>query len=191
MNTEEILDILSYSIPKSFRTTVLPADKLSSLKAHEFAFVANSQDSDQPGMHWIAMFKQRGKKEVEFFDSCAMPIEFYSSSFESFLTSKANVIRMNRVRIQPGTSNACGQFCIYYLVHRVQGASFERILQTFDEFDLESNDRTVREFITDNFGDTSCTDTKKLFDVKDREVIAIVQCCAILENLLQIYNCSN
>jgi hypothetical protein len=188
MNTQEIREILSCSVPKSYRTTVLPADKLNAVSSQQFAIVANSQNSNQPGMHWIAMFKNRRSKEVEFFDSCAMPIDFYSPTFEAFLGSKADIIRMSALRIQPGTSNACGHFSIYYLLHRVRGTSFEQILQSFDEFDLESNDRIVREFVGENFHSSNLLVTKKQNTLQElgSEVSTIIQCCEILEQLLQL-----
>jgi len=187
MNTQEIRNILSRGVPKSYRTTVLPADKLNVVSSQQFAIVANNQTSNQPGMHWIAMFKKRGSKEVEFFDSCAMPIEFYSPTFESFLSSKANVVRMSNTRIQAATSNACGHFSIYYLLHRVRGVSFERILQTFDEFDLDSNDRIVRKFVADNCEATNLIITTQNAELEaESEVLTIVQCCEILHQLLQL-----
>src|SRR5882757_2132784 len=123
MNTQEIISILRVCVPKAYLTTVVPADKLNSVGSQQFAFVANFQDSSQPAMHWIAMFKNRGETEVDFFDSCGMPIESYSPTFQSFLSKKANVIRLNALRIQSATSNACGHFSIYYLLHRVKGIS--------------------------------------------------------------------
>jgi hypothetical protein len=136
-------------------------------------------------MHWIAMFKNRMSKEVEFFDSCAMPIDFYSPTFEAFLDSKADIIRMSALRIQPGRSNACSHFSIYYLLHRVRGTSFEQILQSFDEFDLESNDRIVREFVGENFPSSNLvTRTQNTLIEVGREVFTIIQCCEILDQLL-------
>jgi hypothetical protein len=91
------------------------------------------------------------------------------------------------MRIQPAKSNACGHFSIYYLIHRVRGASFERILQTFDEFDLEVNDKIVREFITDNFETNHLIKTNRnTLKEEEVQVLTIVQCCEILEELLRL-----
>ena len=59
MNTREIQNILSESVPKSFHATVLAADQLKTVKSQQFACVVNNQTSDEPGMHWLAVFKKK------------------------------------------------------------------------------------------------------------------------------------
>jgi len=186
MNTAEILDILKHSIPRLYQTKVLAADKLNVVDSQQFALIANNQNSDQPGMHWIAMFKKREDNQVEFFDSCAMPLEFYEPGFESFLASKADIVRMCSTRIQSTRSNSCGQFSIYYLLHRVNGMSFESIMQTFEEFDLELNDRIVGEFTNNNFPKSHLLKAKAHAPSfgKELQLVGIIQCCQILEEFL-------
>lgn len=188
MNSQEIRDILVTTVPTTFQTTVVPADKLGTVKSQQFAIIANSDRSDQPGMHWVALFKQRNSPIIEFFDSCAMPIEFYDSAFMKFLHLKGRVTRSSKVRIQSLSSNVCGQYCIYYLIHRVKGVSFENVLQMFNENDLESNDSIVREFVRVNFGMQPCRTNINATDSaleETKDVINIIQCCMLLEDFIK------
>ena len=101
MNSQEIRDILVTTVPTTFQTTVVPADKLGTVKSQQFAIIANSDRSDQPGMHWVALFKQRNSPIIEFFDSCAMPIEFYDSAFMKFLHLKGELPEAAKFEFNP------------------------------------------------------------------------------------------
>jgi len=158
MNTPQIRKILKASIPIDYYTEVLPCDKLNLVPNKPFAIVINSDTSDSPGAHWLAIFMKQGSEEVEFFDSCAMPVKFYNSFVGSFLSSKGTKTRLNTVRLQSGDSNACGQYCIYFLLHRIVGIPYDRILQKFSAVDLECNDIIVQEFMRHNFGGDSAED---------------------------------
>ena len=92
---------------------------------------------------------------------------------------------MNCFRIQPVKSNSCGQFCLYYLIHRIRGFSFEQIIHSFDEFDLELNDKIVREFVIDKFG--MLFNKQALQDIQTTLLSSFaVQCCETLDFLLQL-----
>ena len=185
MNTLELQNILKVSIPKTFFSSVLAADQLRSINFKQFALIVNNQPSSEPGMHWLAIFKQHRSKEIEFFDSCAMPLDFYDKTFSTFLNSKASIVRLNSIRIQPIRSKTCGHFCLYYLLHRIKGCSFEQLIQAFDEFDLERNDSIVREYVNDNFG--MLLSKHSLYKPKELEdVISFIQYCETLDLLTKI-----
>jgi len=151
MNTTDIQDVLEVSVPDKFGVAVLPCDWLSRINADQFAVVINSDTAKSPGMHWLAIFKERSKKQIEFFDSCSMPLSFYNPSIGHFLENHANAVLSNCDRIQSEFTNTCGHFCIYYLLHRTSGKSFEAILNDFSLTDLPSNDHIVKQFVRDNF----------------------------------------
>jgi hypothetical protein len=90
----------------------------------------NTDPSNKPGTHWVAVYCD------EYFDSYGRP-------------SKRNK-KYNPVRIQGTLSSACGQYCVYYLCHRIRGRSMNDIVKDFS-YDYALNDMCVTEYINRNF----------------------------------------
>lgn len=86
------------------------------------------------------------KKQAEFWDSYGQSPEFYSADFEDFLNFNANNWTSNQRMLQSWDSNVCGQYCIYYLVHRCRGFSLNRIVNHFSK-NTRVNDTIVFEFV--------------------------------------------
>jgi hypothetical protein len=176
MNTTEIRRILHTAINKQMTTDVFACDQLQSLKSEKFAVIVNSDTSDEPGTHWLALFKESGDT-VEFFDSYAMPIEFYNTNILNFVSTKCKFLRQSEIQIQSDFSSVCGQFCIFYLVSRANGLNFNDILNEFSEINLSKNNEKVSRFVRDNFGldsSTACANERNIF-LQD----LIVQCSKI------------
>ena len=118
MNSRKIDRVLKRALGDKVFKGVYPADKLPSAKTFKFPWciVTNTDNSGKNGRHWVAMyFDANGKGH--FFDSLGLKPKmhwvrylFKNSKFGEFVSSK--------VRIQNVTSILCGQFCIYYLIHR-------------------------------------------------------------------------
>ena len=74
----------------------------------------------------------------------------------------------NTRKLQSVWSAVCGQYCIFYLSHRVRGHSMNKMVQLFTNNTL-LNDTKVSQFVTNNFNvkDSTVNDTnqfcKKLF----------------------------
>ncbi|GFT78278.1 hypothetical protein TNCV_4451401 [Trichonephila clavipes] len=62
---------------------VYSRDMLPSLQENMCAIV-NSDDSSQPGTHWLALFVN-DKRELEFYDSFGQPPVFYNISTTTYL----------------------------------------------------------------------------------------------------------
>ena len=96
MNTAEITRALEQDpiTSKSF-LGVFPSDKLPQpLDKHPCGFVANTDPSSKPGMHWVAFyFPSEG--EGEFFDSYGRSPEYYKSFKNFFKDKRANKNTMN------------------------------------------------------------------------------------------------
>jgi len=101
-----------------------------------------------PGSHWVAFFVDHSNR-AEYFD--AYGEEPKLRSFRSFL-EKAASWRHNQVKIQGGVSTACGQFCLFYLLHRARGVSMARITAVFSLTDFEWNDEEATEVLNNHFG---------------------------------------
>ena len=135
---------------------VFAADQLPKLKTFPCGFVANTDPSTEPGMHWVAFyFPSTGKGE--FFDSYGHPPEYYG--FDEIET-------WNTRPIQSSWSEVCGQYCIFYLYHKARGYSMSKIVNLFtDKPNL--NDCNVACYV------------KKHFNVviENQPVCGLIQCC--------------
>ncbi|GFX27679.1 uncharacterized protein TNCV_2129201 [Trichonephila clavipes] len=86
---------------------VYSRDTLPPLEENMCAIV-NSDDSSQPGTHWLALFVN-DKRELEFYDSFGQPPVFYNISTTTYLD-----VLWNSKVFQSPASNVCGQYCIYF-----------------------------------------------------------------------------
>ncbi|GFY47154.1 uncharacterized protein F54H12.2 [Trichonephila inaurata madagascariensis] len=113
-------------------------DTLPPLQENMCAIV-NSDDSSQPGTHWLALFVN-DKRELEFYDSFGQPPVFYNISTTTYLDVLWCVF-------QSPTSNVCGQYSIYFLFKRSQGYSMHYILNQ-----LYINDFQMYQFVKKRYG---------------------------------------
>lgn len=184
MNTVTLKKILQDGVDETYSNYVLPCDQLNTITSKHFAIIVNNQKATEAGQHWLAIFKKEENKEIEFFDSCGMPLSFYNRSIEDFLKKHGSSIKKNQRRIQSAFSDTCGQFCIFFLVHRAAGFTFSEVMSKFSMSNLIKNDEIARRFVRDNFGfhfsKTHC-ESKSFAEI--RSLVNIVQCCQILSNL--------
>ena len=103
--------------------------------------IANTDSKDGPGKHWVAFFFTDSGPD-EFFDSLGKPAEFYD--FEEEL-HKPYLTNCNR--LQEFGSNACGYYCVYFVMCRYAGMALSDIIKVFNVRDLSANDRFVRTFV--------------------------------------------
>ena len=136
MNNIQILKML-----KDYSVTVTSADQV---KYGQGLFViSNTQNSDQPGEHWVTFYFPRDGLN-EFFDSLGKTPEHYDAGFENILKKP---YLMNTNQIQDSSSDICGLYCIYYVMYRHGGMSFSDLMSVFDVDKLNLNDALVVEKI--------------------------------------------
>jgi len=92
------------------------------------------------GQHWTALYSEldlvSGKPNSSFFCS-------YGNSFTLYnFDIPTNIVFVNKKLLQSLESFACGIFSLYYLVHRIKGASNSQILDQFGP-DLDRNEQLV------------------------------------------------
>ena len=111
---------------------VFAADKLPSvIDAKPAGLVVNTDNASDPGEHWVAMYFP-ADGPAEFFDSYGSESEAYNQ-FAHYLSSNApSVVRSYKCLQNPLTS-ACGQYCIFFMIHRCHGASLQDIIRFFDK----------------------------------------------------------
>jgi len=172
MNSVQLRNDLSFCIPPDYETGVFACDELDCVTTSKFAIVLNSEDSTQPGLHWLALFKEANSDIVERWDSYSMPINFYSPVIKNFMISKAKYEKHSINQFQSNYSIVCGEFCLYFLANRTLGYSYEDIVSKFDLHDLERNDALVTNFVKINFNLPTMTQSQARF-VKT----GTIQCC--------------
>ncbi len=128
---------------------VFPVNLLPPPDGLPFSLIANLDPDTQPGSHWVCIHMDM-ERRTEFFDSYARSPETkeivqylkkYGDSDELICCPK---------RLQGTFSSPCGQYCIYYLYHRLRGQSMNMIVNRFGE-DLEENDSFVTTWVNNMF----------------------------------------
>src|SRR5665811_674558 len=156
---------LRYALLKSLPifTAVCASDQLELLGKHKsFAVIVNNEPSTKNGMHWICFFKDPTNDVIEFFDSYAMNISFYPTAILNFCRKNAHRIRFNKHQWQSNISDCCGDFCLWFLIHRYFSNSFEDAIKKFSTQNLKHNDKIVTDFVYQHFKFPEFSDCKKI-----------------------------
>lgn len=140
MDTRQIYNTLRRH-PKSRLVFLdcVPADRIPFSGMHPYTVVVNTDVASRPGHHWVAIYAP-SPTTVEYFDSYGDPptdrILDYLQRFD--------VIRRNTDVLQSLMSSVCGQYCIYFILKRAAGESFDSIVHRLAL--QNSPDATVRLF---------------------------------------------
>ena len=135
MNTKQINAILECDMmTKDLYHGEFPMDQLPALQRG--AYIINTDDHDEPGQHWLAIYYD---EVVEYFDSFGLlPLD---SRLEEFIGED---YVYNVTPLQQLYSNACGFYCVYYILHRARGHSMFDIIDTLKRSD---GDFVVKDFL--------------------------------------------
>jgi hypothetical protein len=123
MNTNEIDRVLR-KVPGF--VGVFAKDKIPVIRRTPAYFVFNTDTSNKPGSHWIAVavFADR----VEYFDATGRePV------ISNYLRRLRLPVLFNNHRIQSPHSIACGIFCCQFVLRRSSGETFCEILSSFSK----------------------------------------------------------
>ena len=151
MNTIQITHALEQDpITSKKFCGVFPSDKLPrTIDKYPCGFVANTDPSSEPGLHWISIYISAERKG-SFFDSYGKPAEFYGTAFVDILNSQCDEWDFNTRKLQSDWSDVCGQYCVFYLSHRARGYSMNKIVQLFNGNTM-LNDAKVSHFVNTHF----------------------------------------
>ena len=153
MNTQQLQSILKQDprVGPVFRG-VFPRDKLPPFR--DGVYVINTDSSKGKGQHWVSVYIT--PVATEYFDSYGGdPIK------EIKRWGKRKTWVTNPVPLQSPLSAVCGQYCIYYLLHRVRGVDMTTLLLDFG-CDVDVNDQMVYDYINDRYN----LDHLKLLDTE-------------------------
>ena|SRR5437868_8264642 len=124
---------------------VFACDKLPKFANKPSALICNTQPSNMPGEHWIAIYLDINGKG-EYFDSYGMPP--LKSEFAAFLkTNCKKNWSFNNKELQDWDSDVCGQYCLAYLSAKGHGCSLNQFLKKFDTNNKKKNDLMVAKMV--------------------------------------------
>lgn len=152
MNTIEILNALSYNIhTEKYFEGVFPLDKIpNKIQGKPALIVVNTDKSNQPGAHWIAIYLPPVGR-AEYFDSYGRkPIQ--KEIFNFFKRNNIHSIIYNKTLLQDYFSSVCGQYCCVYLLYKSKNWSLNNFVKQFDKKkSLHENDKYVKQIFSNNF----------------------------------------
>jgi hypothetical protein len=140
----ELALYLSRKLPSVFRGIYSCNELMSSPRALGWpnqpphALIINTDSSNLPGKHWIAIYLPEGG-QGEVMDSYGL---LPPTTVQRWLNEQTQHWVSNPYLIQPPESDSCGQFCAYYLIRRSQTDSMCSVLADFTT-DLNRNERLV------------------------------------------------
>ena len=98
------------------------------------------------GQHWVAFYCSNN--EAECFDSFARNPGNYSDFIQKWLDDEYQVVQCET--LQSNNSTACGQYCMFFVLLRSYGFSYQDILSALTS-DSTVNDKFVCRFINKFF----------------------------------------
>ena len=104
--------------------------------------VVNTQTSNLPGQHWVAVYIS-SEKRGEVFDSLATPVSIKLMQWMNIFTLKW---KQSKRLIQSPLSAYCGAFVAYFVLTRLKAKSMESCLLIFTK-DLQFNDKLIHNFV--------------------------------------------
>jgi hypothetical protein len=104
--------------------------------------ICNTDPSNQPGTHWIAIYVDQNG-HGEYFDSFGRKP---SAVFEHYMKENCIDWIFNTKQLQSITSRYCGFYCCFYCMFRCRGYDLTRIVNMFTK-DTGFNDSIVFGFV--------------------------------------------
>lgn len=134
-----ILEWITYLRVKLFRG-VISRDHISFIERPGY-YIANLNDSTQPGSHWVVIHVK--KDIIEYFDSFGLnaPEEVM------YLSEKMKVNYLfNSTQYQDLKSVLCGYYCVYFVNESRKGRSYYEVIKPFSHTDTQFNERLIVEY---------------------------------------------
>ena len=147
MDSRQLLTVLKADCEtKRYLGGVYPADRLPAEVRHPSVFIVNTDESNRPGTHWIAIYINTENGLGEFFYSYGQHPEFYGAYFKQFLDTHCVRFIHNYKSLQSLNTTVCGQYCLFFCLHRCRNIPLSKILSVFTDDSLV-NDVLVQDFM--------------------------------------------
>jgi hypothetical protein len=126
MNSLQIENILKNNChTKKYFKGVFSSNNIPLFEKYPYTLVANTDRQGTVGEHWVSIFV-KNKNSAEYFDSLG---EDANPDISKYL-SKFEKVKVNRYKIQLPFSDACGYYCIYFILNKSLGVKFMTIIRT-------------------------------------------------------------
>ena len=106
----------------------------TSIDTYPAAYIVNTDEHDEPGQHWVAVYFPVST-EAEFFDSYGHAPLYFDQRLADFVQKK-NVV-YNTKRLQGPLSIVCGQYCLFYIMHRSRGIAPDVLLHALNLYNAD------------------------------------------------------
>ena len=103
--------------------------------------VCNTDPSDKPGLHWIAIYIENGRGD--FFDSFGRRP---NADFERYMNRHCSSWNFNDKQLQSVVNKLCGYYCIYFCILRSRDVDMCKIVRSFSS-DNGLNDALVHAYV--------------------------------------------
>jgi len=116
------------------------------IKEHKF-LICNTDTQSGPGKHWFCLLKI-SKSEIECFDSLGIDNKKKQILFNQLKHFKVKKVKFNVTAVQLDSSNTCGLFVLYFLIHRNynKDVGFAEFLNSIFTSCKETNENNVLKF---------------------------------------------
>ena len=145
MDTLQIARLLAMDPrTRSIFCGVVPKDGLpTTTDALTAAFVCNTDDGDEQGEHWIALYLD-ADESGDYFCSYGLPPRH--AAFRTFVNEHCSEWTNNSMKLQSPLSNVCGQYCVAYVLLFCNGFPMSTFVNIFGT-DLLANDCRVFDWL--------------------------------------------
>jgi hypothetical protein len=150
MNTLELSNYLAHkNATKKYFLGTFASDEIHKIKIKNLpcGLIANTDNSSQPGRHWICIFFTKDGTG-EYFDSYGRKP---NSNFTSFLKKHTNRVKFNNKRLQSNYSNVCGHYCLLFFLFKSLNHPQQKFLSLFDSKEWLKNDEKIIQLFNCNF----------------------------------------
>lgn len=143
MNTLEINQILTKDkVSRQHFLGVFARDRLPKIVNYPASLVFNTDDSDKPGMHWIAIYFS-SKNRADYFDSLGENPQKYG--VDKYLFENSSHFQFNNTKIQSDFSNYCGLYSILFIYLKSRGNTMDKIINHFQK--IKESDKYLENFL--------------------------------------------
>lgn len=128
---------------------VVPLDELPKYSSQDFTFIVNTDTSNLPGTHWIAVIIRDNRGFV--FNTFGI---YPPPKLKYWLDIHCHKWSCNKRQIQSYSSNLCGYFCIHFLYFAtmtyLNNVSFYEIINILypEKMSLSTYEQTIIDFFS-------------------------------------------
>ncbi len=141
LSTKDILQgLISDPYAKRYFLGVFPRDKVPRITKYPSSLIVNTDKQGERGEHWLAIYVDK-YKNCEFFDSFGLSEKDYG--FDGYIRTFSRNYTSNKLQMQDISSNACGYYCIYFILFKSRGLSLNEIQNLFSRDNFNFNDFLV------------------------------------------------